>query len=254
MTGKSSQVLNLLIIDPSDKPKGDEISITLGPDGRGTYSLDLKGYSSGVYSAILSKGSAKSTEVFTVGLQTGSGEIKIGTTKLTYEPGESVLVLGNTKPNTLVTLTMTDANGNTVKTIESFADKHGKITEDAFRIPTNAKQGLWKINAKSGSNFATSEIEILTVKKEGLIILVEDSQAIQGVGKALTIRVLGAQQTVNIQIVSDEDKIIEELAFPASKEGKIIQPWIIPPGTEPGTYTFIAKDAYNSAETTHTIK
>ena len=254
MTGKSSEVLNLLIIDPSDKPKGDEISITLGPDGRGTYSLDLKGYSSGVYSAILSKGSAKSTEVFTVGLQTGSGEIKIGTTKLTYEPGESVLVLGNTKPNTLVTLTMTDANGNTVKTIESFADKHGKITEDAFRIPTNAKQGLWKINAKSGSNFATSEIEILTVKKEGLIILVEDSQAIQGVGKALTIRVLGAQQTVNIQIVSDEDKIIEELAFPASKEGKIIQPWIIPPGTEPGTYTFIAKDAYNSAETTHTIK
>jgi len=254
MTGKSSQVLNLLIIDPSDKPKGAEIPITLGPDGRGTYSLDLKGYSSGVYSAILSKGSAKSTEVFTVGLQSGSGEIKIGTTKLSYEPGESILVLGTTKPNTLLTLTMLDANGNAVKTIEAFADKHGKVTEDSFRIPSNAKQGLWKINAKSGSNFATAEIEIVTLKKEGLIILVEDSQSIQGVGKALTIRVLGAQQTVNIQIISDEDEIIEELAFPASKEGKIIQPWIIPPGTEPGTYTFKAKDAYNSAETTHTIK
>ena len=254
MTGKSSQVLNLLIIDPSDKPKGAEIPITLGPDGRGTYSLDLKGYSSGVYSAILSKGSAKSTEVFTVGLQTGSGEIKIGTTKLSYEPGESVLVLGTTKPNTLLTLTMLDANGNAVKTIEAFADKHGKVTEDSFRIPSNANQGLWKINAKSGSNFATAEIEIVTLKKEGLIILVEDSQAIQGVGKALTIRVLGAQQTVNIQIISDEDEIIEELAFPASKEGKIIQPWIVPPGTEPGTYTFKAKDAYNSAETTHSIK
>jgi len=254
MTGKSSQVLNLLIIDPSDKPKGAEIPITLGPDGRGTYSLDLKGYSSGVYSAILSKGSAKSTEVFTVGLQSGSGEIKIGTTKLSYEPGESILVLGTTKPNTLLTLTMLDANGNAVKTIEAFADKHGKVTEDSFRIPSNAKQGLWKINAKSGSNFATAEIEIVTLKKEGLIILVEDSQSIQGVGKALTIRVLGAQQTVNIQIISDEDEIIEELAFPASKEGKIIQPWIIPPGTEPGTYTFKAKDAYNSAETTHAIK
>jgi len=254
MTGKSSQVLNLLIIDPSDKPKGAEIPITLGPDGRGTYSLDLKGYSSGVYSAILSKGSAKSTEVFTVGLQSGSGEIKIGTTKLSYEPGESILVLGTTKPNTLLTLTMLDANGNAVKTIEAFADKHGKVTEDSFRIPSNAKQGLWKINAKSGSNFATAEIEIITLKKEGLIILVEDSQSIQGVGKALTIRVLGAQQTVNIQIISDEDEIIEELAFPASKEGKIIQPWIIPPGTEPGTYTFKAKDAYNSAETTHAIK
>lgn len=254
MTGKASQVLNLLIIDPSDKPKGAEIPITLGPDGRGTYNLELKGYSSGVYTAILSKGSAKSTEVFTVGLQTGSGSIEIGTTKLSYEPGEAVLVLGNTKPNTLLTLTMIDANGNTVKEIESFADKNGKITEDAFRIPTGAKQGLWKINAKSGSNFANAEIEIVTIKKEGLLITVENSPVIQGVGKALTIRVLGGQQTVYIEIISSEGDTIEKLAFPASKDGKIIQPWIIPPGTEPGTYTFKAKDAFNSAETTFIIK
>ena len=254
MTGIASQVLNLLIIDPSDKPKGDEISITLGPDGRGTYSLDLKGYSSGVYTAILSKGTAKSTEVFTVGLQTGSGDIKIGTTKLSYEPGESILVLGDTKPNTLLTLTMLDSIGNIVKTTETFSDKHGKITEDSFRVPSNAKQGLWKINAKSGSNFDDVEIEIIAVQEEGLLIFVEDAPPIQGVGKALTIRVLGGHQTVNIQIISEEDKIIENLSFPASKEGKIIQPWIIPSGTEPGTYTFKAKDAVNSAETTHTIK
>ena len=254
MIGKSSQVLSLLIIDPSDKPKEAEIPITLGPDGRGTYSLDLKGYSSGVYTAILSKGSAKSTEVFTVGLQTGSGDIKIGTTKLSYEPGESILILGDTKPNTLLTLSMLDSNGNVVKTTEAFSDKHGKITEDSFRVPSNAKQGLWQISAKSGSNFDTSEFEIIAIQEEGLLIFVEDSPPIHGVGKALTIRVLGAHQTVNIQIISEEGVKIEELSFPASKEGKIIQPWIIPPDTEPGTYTFKAKDAENSAETTHTIK
>jgi len=253
MTGKASEVLSLLIIDPSDKAKGPEIPITLGPDGKGTYQLDLKGYSSGVYSAILSKGSAKSTEVFTVGLQTGSGEIKIGTTKQAYEPGESVLVLGNTKPNTLISLTMTDDKGNTVKTIESFADKNGKITEDAFRIPSGAKQGLWKITATSGSNFSTAEIEVSTVKVEGLMIMVEAGERIPTLGKSLTIRVLGAEQTVTINILNDEGDIIEELKFPASKEGKVIQPWFIPPGTEPGTYTFKAKDAYNSAETTYTI-
>lgn len=254
MTGKASQVVSLLIIDPSDKAKGPEIPITLGPDGRGTYQLDLKGYSSGVYSAILSKGSAKSTEVFTVGLQTGSGEISIGTTKQSYEPGEPVLVLGNTKPNTLVTLTMNDDKGNTIKTIESFADKNGKITEDSFRIPSGAKQGLWKITAKSGSNFSTTEIEITTLKVEGLMIIVEQGERIPTLGKSLSIRVLGASQTVSIDIVNEEGEVIEELKFPASKEGKIIQPWIIPPGTEPGTYTFKAKDAYNKAETTFTIE
>ena len=105
----------MLIIDPSDKPKGEAISITLEPDGRRMYTLDLDGFSSGIYSAVVSKGSAKSTEVFTVGLQTGSGEISISTTKLSYEPGEAVLVLGETKPNILLTLTMIDPDGNEVK-------------------------------------------------------------------------------------------------------------------------------------------
>ena len=149
---------------------------------------------------------------------------------------------------------MLDSKGNVVKSTETFSDKHGKITEDSFRVPSNAKQGVWKISAKSGSNFDDTEIEIIAVQEEGLLIFVEDSPPIQGVGKALTIRVLGGHQTVNIQIISEEGETIEKLAFPASKEGKIIQPWIIPSETEPGNYTFKAKDAVNSAETTHTIK
>ena len=77
--------------------------------------MDLEGYSSGIYSAVVSKGTAKNTESFTVGLQTGSGDISIGTTKLSYEPGEAVLVLGETNSNVLLTLSLIDPDENEVK-------------------------------------------------------------------------------------------------------------------------------------------
>lgn len=254
LSGKPSEVISLLIIDPSDKPKGDAISITLGPDGRNIYNLDLKGFSSGIYSAVVSKGSAKSTEVFTVGLQTGSGDISIGTTKLSYEPGESILILGETNSNVLITLSLIDPNENEVKVKQTYSDKNGKITEESFRIPSEAIPGLWKINAKSGSNFETVEIEVTSIAVEGLVIFVEDGEQIPGVGKTVTVRVLGAEQLVTIEIISFEGETIEELSFPASDEGKIIQPWIIPPGTEPGIYTFKASDAFNTAEATYDVK
>ena len=254
LTGKPSEVVNLLIIDPSDKQKGEAVPITLKPDGTNSHILDLNGFSSGVYSAVVSKGSAKSTETFTVGLLTGSGEISIATTKTSYEPGDSVLVLGTTKPNVLLTLILIDPNENEVKEILTYSDKQGKITENAFRIPSEAKSGTWKLNAKSGSNFNIVEFEVTTLKIEGLTISVEDDQQIPGVGKTVEITVLGAEQLVKIDIISDEGEIIEKLSFPASDQGKVIQPWIIPPGTEPGIYTFKAKDAFNEAETTYEVK
>ncbi|MDX1441070.1 MAG: biofilm-associated protein [Nitrosopumilaceae archaeon] len=254
LTGKPSEVLNLLIIDPSDKPKGNAVQITIKPDGTQTYELDLDGYSSGVYSAVVSKGSAKSTATFTVGLLTGSGDINIGTTKTSYEPGESILILGQTKPNVLLTITLTDPNGNQIKSEEAYSDKSGKITENSFRIPSEATPGKWILNGKSGSNFYNHEIEVTTLKVEGLVIFVEDANQIPGVGKIVTIRVLGAEQLVVIEVLSDEGEIIEELRFPASDEGKVIQPWIIPPDIEPGEYTFTAKDAFNSAKTTYQLK
>jgi len=93
LIGKGSDVVSLLIIDPSDKPKGDAITIKLQPDGRAEYSLNLKGYGSGIYSAIISKGSSQSLENFAIGLQTGSGSIEINTTKINYLPGDAILIL-----------------------------------------------------------------------------------------------------------------------------------------------------------------
>ena len=256
LSGKASEIISLLIIDPSDKPKGDAVSITLQPDGRGSYSIDLDGFASGVYTAVISKGSAQNTEIFTVGLQVGSGEIKINTTKEDYKPGDSILILGDTGSNVLLTLTLTDPNGNEIKIKETFSDKNGKITEGSFRIPSNAISGLWAINAKSGSNFDNNEIHVIgSIEGEMLISAVEiiDPET-SYLGKQIMFEVTGASQTVTIEVIAEDSVIIGELSFPASAQGEINLPWLIPQDTEPGIYTIKASDAFNSAETTFELK
>ena len=250
--GKGSDIVSLLILDPSDKPKGVAITITLEPDGRGTYSLDLDGYSSGVYAAVISKGGTQNTEIFAVGLQTGSGQIEINTTRIppNYLPGDPIFILGNTSPSAILTIILIDHDGNEVKVIETFSDKNGKISESSFRIPSGAVPGMWAINAKSGSNFDIIEIEVLATLQEGIQVSVGEVETLGVVGKIITIKVIGAQQTVEIEIIAQDGEIIENLSFQASSQGEINQPWIIPKETEPGIYTVRVADAFDSAETT----
>ena len=159
--GKESDMVSLRILDPLDNPKGDVVMIALGPDGSGSYSLELDGYLSGVYIAVISKGNTQSTEIFTVGLQTGSSKIEINTTKMNYLPGDSILVLGNTSPNVILNIILIDPEGNEVKMKETFSDKNGQISESSFRIPNNAEPGMWTINANSGSTYDLIELEVL---------------------------------------------------------------------------------------------
>ncbi|MDH3313127.1 MAG: biofilm-associated protein [Nitrosopumilus sp.] len=254
LTGKASEIVNLLIIDPSDKPKGESQSIKMGPDGRGTVTLDLKGYGAGVYTAVISKGGEQNEETFTVGLQTGSGKIDINTTKVSYLTGDPVLVLGETGPNVLLTITLSNPNGKEIKVKETFSDKNGKISDGSFRIPSDGISGTWTIKAVSGSNFDTVDLEVNSLVIEGIVVSVTEGQDIPGFGKIMNISVIGAQQTVELEIIDGNNKVVETLSFPASKSGEIKQPWIIPKDTEPGTYTIKVADAFNSAETTFEIK
>ena len=250
--GKGSDVVSLLILDPSDKPKGVAVTIILEPDGRGTYSLNLDGYSSGAYTAIISKGGTQNTEIFAIGLQTGSGQIEINTTRIppNYLPGDPILILGNTSPSAILTIILTDPDGNEVKVKETFSDKNGKISESSFRIPSDAVSGMWTINAKSGLNFDIVEIEVLATLQEGIQVSVRDIETLGVVGKIITIKVTGAQQTVEIEIIAEDGEIIETLSFLASSQGEINQPWIIPKEMEPGIYTVRVVDSVDSAETT----
>lgn len=259
LTGKPSDKLNMLIVDPSDKPKifldgSNIIPITLQQDGRKTYNLDLNGYASGVYTAVINKGAAKSSQTFTVGLQTGSGKIKISSTKLEYRPEESILVLGKTNPNALLTITLIDPNGNVWKTKETFSDKDGNIKGGELRVPSKAKPGIWTINAKSGSNFDNIEIEIITSIEEGLAITVNQGIEMPGTGKNVNIKVINAVQTVQIEIIASNGDVIATLSPKITGSGEIKLPWIIPEDVMPGTYTIKVKDAHDTAETTFDIK
>jgi len=254
LSGKASEVVSLLIVDPGDKPKGETISITLQPDGRGTYSLDLKGYTSGVYTAVVSKGSTQSSEIFTVGLVVGSGKIDINTTKINYEAGDAILVLGETGPNVLLTLTMLNPEGEEIKVKETFSDKTGKITESAFRVPSNAEPGTWIINAKSGSNFDNAQIKVVTSMVVGMAVVVEEGQNIPGLGNTIIIKVFGAKSNVDIQIIAQDGEVIGALDGIITKAGEIVQLWGIPANTEPGLYTVKVTNPTDSAETTFKVQ
>ena len=254
LSGKPSDIVSLLIIDPSDKPKGEAVSITLQADARGTHSLDLDGFASGVYTAVVSKGSTQSTEIFTVGLQTGSGEISINTTKEEYNPGDSILILGDTNANILLTINLIDPEGNVVKTKETFSDKNGKISEDSFRIPSDGEPGSWTVNAKSGANFDNIEIEVLGTVYDGIVVSITESPKLDGINDFMNFHIYGAKQTVEIEIIDDGGKIIEKLEFPASAQGEVNQPWKIPNDTAPGVYTIRVSDAFNTTETEFTIR
>ena len=253
-TGKAYDIISLLILSPSEQPIGAAISITLQPDGQGKYELDLKGYGSGVHTAVVSKGSTQSSEIFAVGLQTGSGEIKIIPTKQEYLPSDPILILGDTDANIILSLTMKDSNGNIIKEKEIFSDKDGNISESSFRIPSDAEIGTWTIHAKSGLNFHLIEIQVIPKITDEMLVTVVEGEEIGGVGKSMIFRVIGAEQTVEIEIIAADGEIIDTLSFSATSQGEIKQPWIIPEETAPGTYTIKVTDGFGTVETDFEIK
>jgi hypothetical protein len=253
LIGPSSSTLSLLIIDPSDKPKWDD-TIILGPDGKKDYELDLTGFASGVYTTVITRGNAQAEEKFSVGLQFGSGEISVSTTKLDYKPGDSVLVLGNSGANILLTITLYDPDGNEVKKKEAFTNKAGHYSEGSFRIPSDAKIGVWKVKAVSGPNFAESDFQVLTSEEQGMVVFVESIETISSVGKIVNIRIVGASQTTIISILSNEGVEVGHLEFVPTGAGNLDTPWPVPKDTPPGVYTIKVKDAFNTAETTFVLE
>jgi len=250
--GPASSTISLLIVDPSDKPKFSD-TITVGPDGKKEYELDLTGYASGVYTTVVSRGNSQAEELFSVGLQTGSGPIIFSTTKDTYNPGDPILVLGNSGPNVIVKLTLYDPDGNEVKSKEIFTDKEGTLSEGTFRIPSEAKIGVWKMKAVSGPNFVEIEFSVTPSQEQGISVMVTNvEKSFQGT--LVTINGFGAAGTVVIEITSAEGEIIDELRFSSKSSGDFSTIWLVPNDTPPGTYTIKATSVNESAENTFELE
>jgi len=252
--GPASSTISLLIVDPSDKNKFSD-TVILEPDGQSNYELDLTGYSSGVYTAVLTRGNSQTSEIFSVGLLTGSGEIHVRSTKDTYQPGESILILGDSSKNVLLTLELRDPNGEVVKTKETFTNKDGFFSESSLRIPLDAQIGVWTIHAQSGPNFDDVEITVQGDIEEGMVIFV-DSIVPSPNGKIITLKGYGAavSQGVIITIFSEDDEEIVELSIISTGVGDFLTIWLVDRDQPPGTYTIKAKDSIDETEITFLLE
>ena len=160
VVGPLSSTLNVQIIDSGDKIKVTE-TITTNSAGNGQITLDLNGYKSGVYRAVISHASIEDIAKFSVGLQTGTGVITLSPTKSTYQSGEEIVVIGQTaNTNAILFLSLINPNGDKVSEIELFSDKNGQFTTNLLRIPLDASPGVWTIEANSRLDTASATIDV----------------------------------------------------------------------------------------------
>jgi len=160
VVGPSSSTLNVRIIDSGDNIKVTE-TLTTNSAGNGQITLDLNGYKSGVYRAVISYTNIEDIAKFSVGLQTGTGVITLSPTKSTYQPGEETVVIGQTaNSNSILFLSLINPNGDKVSEIELFSDKNGQFTTNLLRIPLDASPGVWTIEANSRLDTASATIDV----------------------------------------------------------------------------------------------
>ena len=225
-------------------------------DGRKVYNLDLTGFGSGIYTAVIQKGNSQNNEKFSVGLQIGSGEINAKTTQTEYQQGERILLLGKTNPNVLMTATLIDPSGNKVKSIEVPSNSDGTFTEERLRIPSEGVKGLWKINVSSGSNLDTIEFNVLAAFTEGIIVKVTDDLEIPGTGKYIKIAITSTHKTgITVEIINQKGQIIDNtLTCTTTSDFRCEILWLVTKDMLPGTYTVKVDDTVNTEQTTFEIK
>ena len=121
----------------------------------------MNGYKSGVYRAVVSHANIEDIAKFSVGLQTGTGDITLNPTKSSYNPGEEVLIIGQTEnANSILFVSLVTPNGDKVTEIEIFSDKNGQFTTHLLRIPMDASPGEWTIEANSRLDTANATIDV----------------------------------------------------------------------------------------------
>lgn len=257
ITGKAYEKLRMIIVTPSGSLETDSIPIQLEANGKLNYDLKLTDFDIGIYNAVIKKGNAQSSKLFTVGLQTGSGDIKLTTPKLIYLPGDAILLLGEANRDTLFTATLFDPDGKPTKVVEFPSGDRGKFAENRLRIPSNAVFGSWTIKVVSGPNFYEIDIEVLSILDEGIRVAVVHDRVIPGFGTIIKIQIDGAIPKSSVAItISDEngDIIDDSIKCNATEESKCSIPWTITKNLLPGIYTVNVTDFIESSETTFVVE
>ena len=256
LLGKPSSILKMMIVGPSGNISDEGISIKLQEDGRANYELDLSGYSSGIYTAVVQKGNSQSSETFSVGLQLGSGPIDAKTTQTEYVQGERILLLGSTNPNVLLKLELMDPQGVVVKKMDVPSGNDGSFTVDELKIPSNGSIGKWKINVSSGSNLDIVELDVISTDTKRIGITITEDINIPGFGQTMKILVAGNQKTSMTIDVTDRNgnQVGDSTTCTPTADFKCEVLWTIPKDTVPGTYKVTVNDSIITEEITFEIK
>ena len=252
LIGEPSDKVKIIIINPTGGIQGTDIPITLGENGKAKFSLDLSGYTSGIYSAVIQKGNSQNSEQFSVGLQIGSGPIEAKTTQLEYIQGDRLLILGNANPNSLMVTTLIDPSGKEVKKVSTPTNNDGVFSENRIKIPKEAIPGQWQVQISSGANMTPIDIDIKSpVDKKMTVSVTENIDQ----GEIIEIIVFASDQnTIRMQIMNANNEIIEDsLTCTITKEMKCQTFWIVPKEAIPGTYTVSATNSIHEDSATFVI-
>ena len=257
--GEPNATVAIIILDDSSKEKISD-TVNLGADGFHTYEIESNELSVGTYVVEVRHGKARGDTVFSIGLTQGSGVITMQTTKDEYNAGESILLMGNTGANSLLTLTLYNSEGTVVKQVEVFTSKNGAFQSDKFRIPNDPEIGQWSIKAKSGGNTAEHSFTVTKIL-EGVAVLVDKESRTYSLSEIITISGAGANPSTALDIKfldSGGNEISDKLTIYATNTGAYITSIpvavIIPSDLVPGEFTILVEDPLTSSSTTITVE
>lgn len=254
ITGPTSSTLNLIIVDPSDKQKFADI-IKLGSDGLATYSFNLTSYTPGIYSAVVSHAEEKIEKTFAVGLSTtGTGKITLSTVKDSYLPGDNIIIIGTANSNSILQISLTDPNGQIIKTIQTFSDKTGHFSSFDFSIPPVATPGTWKLDATSGINHAPVQL-IVKSSKQAITVHLDRPSGAYTRGDIVAISGTDAGITASVKItINSNSTVVDTLPTSATNRGDYQTDWQVPRNVNPGIYTVEASSITGKAIISITIQ
>ncbi len=247
--GVPNAQVRLILVDSGNREILSD-SINLGADAIEKYKIEQSKLTSGSYVLSAQRGESVSEVRFSIGFTTGSGVIKVQTTKTEYMQGDQILILGNTgSPNSLLEIKILDPNGEVIKKVDTFSDQLGVFKIDNFKIPIDAKVGIWKIDAKSGSNFDSINFEvkgdenIMTVTTDKTVYSLTETMIIQGTG--------GSGGMISLKIFDLDGNEIDcstcELSIPGTADGGFQVTWVIPIDLVSGEYEIYADDGIKNA-------
>ena len=248
-----TSTLNLVIVDPSDQEKFSD-TILVGPGGLATYSFNLTSYTPGIYSAVLTRGDSKVQDDFSVGLQTGCGQISLRTVKDTYSPGDGLLIFGNANPDCIIQLALTDPNGQQVKSEQTFVDKQGIFSAFDFRIPDEGVPGTWRLDATSGIDHKSLDVNVQS--QSLMTIQLDKTPPIYSTGSLVQISGTGAGQQVGviINILGASNSTLVTLNIQSTNRGDYSTEWLVPTSFSTGSYTVQVKTVAGTVTTPITIQ